>query len=122
MSVSNTDLMNQINQALSGVWIPLRLWDHPDLTPAEKFLIVEIDNLCDKDNPCSASNEHLATRLHVSATRLRAMLSNLMKRGYLVRLGSVGQQTLWCAHPDITTSPREVRELMRKYKMFCPEN
>jgi hypothetical protein len=69
-----------------GVWICAELWEHPDLTYAEKFLIAEIDSLSGKGAACFASNEFLAERILQKIGATNNLISSLTARGYLIRL------------------------------------
>lgn len=105
-----------------GVWICAALWDDRQLNFTEKCLIAEIDSLCGMDeetgeeHACFAGNNHLAKRMHMSPTRMRDTLANLTTRGYLVRLGFTGRQTLRCVCPNLSSNPQSAEELIEKYK------
>jgi hypothetical protein len=80
----------------------------------------EIDNLCGKNEfgeykACFAGNEHLAIRLHVSASHMRDMLADLTSRGYILRLEFTGRGTVRCINPEISSDPRCVNVLLKKY-------
>ena len=109
------------HRRFKGVWISAAIWDDPELSPTEKFLIAEVDSLCGKDedgkeHACYAGNEHLATRLHVSASHMRDMLAELTTRGYIVRLSFTGRSTHRCINPDLSSDPRFAKRLITKYK------
>jgi len=67
------------NREFAGVWIPKQLYFCQELTPAEKFLLVEINSF----TRCFCSNRHLAMHIGVSASRVSQILSSLQKRGYI---------------------------------------
>jgi len=100
-----------------GVWICAELWDHDGLSYAEKFLVAEIDSLCDKDKPCFASNEFLAKRLKIAPRYMNNMLAKLTADGFLHRLGFNGRSTLRCVSPEISSNPAAARQLIKKYSV-----
>lgn len=65
-----------------GVWIPKDIYLNRDLTPTEKFLLVEIDSLS-KNGECFASNEHFAQFLHISKDRVSKLLTKLRRMGLI---------------------------------------
>ena len=85
-------------------------------SPTEKFLVAEIDSLSGNDEPCFAGNAHLAEHLQTSQAHMRDMLAELTARGYLVRLGFIGRQTLRCARPDLSSNPDGARRLINRYR------
>ena len=100
-----------------GVWICAELWDHDGLSYAEKFLVAEIDSLCDKDKPCFASNEFLAKRLKIAPRYMNNMLAKLTADGFLHRLAFDGRSTLRCVSPEISSNPAAARQLIKKYSV-----
>jgi hypothetical protein len=108
------------HRRFKGVWICASIWDDPDLSPVQKFLIAEIDALCGKDDEtgeehaCFAGKEFLSKRLHVAPDHMRNMLADLTTRGYLVRLGFTGRQTLRCVRPDLSSNPQCAEDLIKK--------
>src|SRR6476469_3867874 len=65
-----------------GVLIPKDIYLNKDLTPTEKFLLVEIDSLS-KNDECFASNEHFAQFLQVSKDRVSKLLTKLRRMGLI---------------------------------------
>jgi hypothetical protein len=100
-----------------GVWICAELWDHDGLSYAEKFLVAEIDSLCDKEKPCFASNEFLAKRLKITPRYMNNMLAKLTANGFLHRLAFDGRSTLRCVSPEISSNPAAARQLIKKYSV-----
>ncbi len=71
---------DQLERKFDGVWIPKEIYLCHDLSPAEKFLLIEIDSF----KECFCSNRHLALHLGVSSSRVSQMISSLTDRGFLV--------------------------------------
>ena len=67
----------------TGVFIPANIWGNPDLTPAEKMLLGEIDSLSRRTGWCEASREHFATWLHCDPTNISHYVAKLEKLGFL---------------------------------------
>ena len=65
-----------------GVWIPREIYLNRDLTPTEKFLLVEIDSLS-KNGECFASNEHFAQFLGTSTRQVQYALKKLKDKGLI---------------------------------------
>ncbi len=65
-----------------GIWIPKELWRMKDLNLIEKVILIEIDNL-DNKNGCFAGNEYFADFLGLSKGRASKIINNLVKRGYI---------------------------------------
>ena len=65
-----------------GVWIPKDIYLNRDLTPTEKFLLVEIDSLS-KNGECFASNEHFAQFLGTSTRQVQYALKKLKDKGLI---------------------------------------
>lgn len=72
------------NKGFSGVWIPAHVWQSSELTMQEKFFSAEIEGLS-QSGPCFASNEYLAEFSQLSVPRVKAILSSLEKKGWLIR-------------------------------------
>jgi hypothetical protein len=70
------------NRDFKGVWIPAELYLNTDLTLTEKFILVEIDSFS-KHGECIASNQHFADFLGISANRVKHIIPDLVKRGYI---------------------------------------
>lgn len=70
------------NRDFKGVWIPAELYLNTDLSAIEKFIIVEIDSLS-QNGLCYASNQHFADFLGLSVDRVKHIIPDLVKRGYL---------------------------------------
>jgi hypothetical protein len=112
-----TRLRNEAEPArkFKGVWICAALWFDKALNPTEKFLIAEIDSLTGNGEPCFAGNKYLADQLRTSETHMRDMLADLTTRGYLVRLGFNGRQTLRCVRPELSSNPTSSKQLIKHF-------
>ena len=65
-----------------GVWIPKDIYLNRDLTPTEKFLLVEIDSLS-KNGECFASNEKLTQIFRTSTRQVQYALKKLKDKGLI---------------------------------------
>ena len=73
-----------------GIWIPIEIWDDPNLTLQEKHLLAELDSL-DREEGCFASNSYFAQFLGVSENTISAIITKLKKLNYVyVQGGSRG--------------------------------
>jgi len=70
---------------VKGIWIPIEIWESPELTPFEKVLLAEIDSL-DNGEGCFKSDANLAKRMMCSAGHLRNTLSSLRRRKWVKTL------------------------------------
>ena len=64
--------------------IPIDIWNLSELHPNERVLLAEVASF----KECFAGNDHFAKLLNVSEATARGYISNLIKRGYLIREGS----------------------------------
>lgn len=74
-----------MNRDFKGVWIPKEIWLRKDLTVSEKILITEIDSL-DTGGGCWAANGHFSDLLSRTVPSIGNIISDLCKRGYLVKI------------------------------------
>jgi len=65
-----------------GIWIPIEIWEHEDLSLQEKVFLAEIDSL-DNDDGCWASNEYFAKHFDLSKNRISVVISSLVNKGFL---------------------------------------
>lgn len=69
-----------------GVWIPERLYLTRELTPNEKFLLLEIHSLTKSSSrKCFASNKHFADFVGLKENTVQKMLLKLESSGYIKR-------------------------------------
>ena len=69
-----------------GIWIPERLYLSPDLSPREKFLLIEIYSLTQKDKGCFASNKHFANFIGLKENSIQKMLLKFEQLGLIERI------------------------------------
>lgn len=69
-----------------GIWIPERLYLSSELSPREKFLLIEIYSLTQKNRGCFASNKHFANFLGLKENSVQKMLLNFEQLGYIERI------------------------------------
>jgi len=70
--------------ATKGIWVPIEILQDKSLTMHEKFVLMEISQLCDlEENKCYALNEHFAKMLNVSKKSISNTMSSLVKKGLI---------------------------------------
>lgn len=74
-----------MERIVKGIWIPIEIWEADDLTWNEKILLMEIDSFTSKGKDCFISDEYLAAKVGVSERSARAMLANLINKGFVIR-------------------------------------
>jgi len=62
-----------------GVWIPATIWLNKELSIQEKMLLVKIDSF----KTCFASNQYLADFMGLSVPRVKSIIGNLRKLGFI---------------------------------------
>lgn len=72
-------------RAFKGVWIPKNLYMCTELTPNEKFLLLEIYSLS-KKNVCYAKNKHFADFTGLKENTVQKALLKFEENGYLNRV------------------------------------
>lgn len=69
-----------------GIWIPERLYLTRELSPNEKFLLVEIYSLTKNNSrKCFASNRHFADFVGLKENTVQKMMAKLENAGYIKR-------------------------------------
>lgn len=69
-----------------GIWIPGRLYLARNLTPNEKFVLIEIYSLTkNKSRQCFASNKHFADFVGLKENTIQKMMLKLENAGYIKR-------------------------------------
>lgn len=76
-----------------GIWIPERLYLSPDLSPREKFLLIEIYSLTQKDKGCFASNKHFANFIGLKENSIQKMLLKFEQLGLIERIFEYKENT-----------------------------
>lgn len=74
-----------------GIWTPSFIWTSSELTPLEKFIVMEIDSL-DNGEGCYATNEYLAGICCCSVSKVAHSISKLVEMGYLERMAFNGRK------------------------------
>ena len=72
-------------RGFKGVWIPKNLYMCTELTPNEKFLLLEIYSLS-KKNICYAKNKHFADFTGLKENTVQKALLKFEEKGYLNRV------------------------------------
>ena len=68
-----------LNLEFKGVWIPATIWLNKELSIQEKMLLVKIDSF----KTCFASNQYLADFMGLSVPRVKSIIGNLRKLGFI---------------------------------------
>lgn len=76
-----------------GIWIPERLYLSPDLSPREKFLLIEIYSLTQKGKGCFASNKHFANFIGLKENSIQKMLLKFEQLGLIERIFEYKENT-----------------------------
>ena len=76
-----------------GIWIPERLYLSPDLSPREKFLLIEIYSLTQKNKGCFASNKHFANFIGLKENSIQKMLLKFEQLGLIERIFEYKENT-----------------------------
>lgn len=74
-----------MERIVKGIWIPIEIWEAEDLSWNEKIILMEIDSFTSQGKDCYISDEYIASKVGVSERSARAMLSNLIHKGYIIR-------------------------------------
>lgn len=74
-----------MERIVKGIWFPIEIWEAADLSWNEKILLMEIDSFTSKGKDCFISDEYIADLIKVSERTARALLSNLIHKGYVER-------------------------------------
>ena len=74
-----------MERIVKGIWFPIEIWEAQDLSWNEKILLMEIDSFTSKGKDCFISDEYIADLIKVSERTARALLSNLIHKGYVER-------------------------------------
>jgi hypothetical protein len=67
----------------TGVFIPAKIWLHPDFTPIEKMMIGEIKALGEETGWCYAGNAHFAKWLKCSPQNISIYVNSFKKQGFI---------------------------------------
>lgn len=81
-----------MERQIKGIFIPIEIWENKDLSWNEKILLMEIDSFTSKNLPCFFSNEYIADLLGVKENTASILLSRLVKKGYVRRVGFNGRE------------------------------
>lgn len=72
---------SELTVANRGIWIPSQIWENKGLSIQEKALLARIHSY----DECFASNQFLADFLGLSVARTKAIITSLVRSGYLHR-------------------------------------
>jgi len=68
---------------ITGIWIPINLWEDENLTRIERDALTEILHFDKGELGCFASNNYFGKILQVSASRVSQVISSLKAKGYI---------------------------------------
>lgn len=77
-----------------GVWIPREIYLREDLSWTEKILLIEIQNFCNGEKGCFASNEYFAKFLNCSVGSIANMLTKLRNLGLVETINFDGRKRI----------------------------
>ena len=106
-------MSSELNYELKGVWIDRSVFFNAKLTPLDKIIITEIDNLCSKENNtgCYASNNYLADFCLCNERSVQRSIKKCKEMNYLkVEFDHKVYQTKWVQKMQ-TTSKLQVYQL-----------
>lgn len=81
-----------MERQIKGIFIPIEIWENKQLSWNEKILLMEIDSFTSKELPCYFSNEYIAELLGVKENTASIILSKLIKKGYVRKVGFNGRE------------------------------
>ena len=74
------------------ITISTDILQNKDLTPNEKFVLAEIEQLCSLEHECYPSNGYFADLIGISKSNASRTIANLQEKGYIEILKA--QETL----------------------------
>lgn len=117
--------------------VPINIWEHGDLTPTEKMVLVDIESYS-INGETTIGAQALATSTGIPTKEVKATLKSLQDKGGIsVRIGSDGEKILipylykerYLSSPEnavkVGTTPTDVLslpwdEIAEKWKESCP--
>lgn len=117
--------------------VPINIWEHSDLTPTEKMILVDIESYC-INGETTIGTQAIATSTGITNKEVKAALKSLQEKGGIsVRIGSDGQRAItpylykerYISSPEnavkVGTTPTDVislpwDEIADKWKEYCP--
>lgn len=86
MKKEKKEIVIPSNRDFKGIWIPERLYLTRELTPNEKFLLLEIYSLTKSNSrECFASNKHFADFVGLKENTIQKMMLKFENAGYIKR-------------------------------------
>ena len=77
-------MVEEHKRAFKGVWMPATILMNPNLTHAEKILMVHINSLdCEERGGCYATNKYLAMCVQLHELSVSRSISKLKSMGYI---------------------------------------
>lgn len=114
-----------MNRDFKGVWIPKEVWLDRKLSLLEKFFLVEIDSLDNKDG-CFASNDYFSNFFYISKSRCTQVISSLKTKGYITvtinRKGSNVSKRIIKVFKKLNTPSKKLNTVSQETKHPYLEN
>ena len=66
---------------IKGIWIPVEIWEHQEISLQEKVFLAEIDSLSG-DKGCWANNRYFSEFFQLSTRRVSDIINSLVKKGF----------------------------------------
>lgn len=85
-------MKEEVHRNFKGIWIPREIWLSDKLTIGEKVMLAEIDSLEDEQKGCYCSNKYLGEFFNLSADRVKDIISNLVKKGFVENNAKKGEK------------------------------
>lgn len=126
-----------MKRQIQHIVIPINIWEHPDLTPAEKMVLCDIESYC-INGETTVGAQAIASGCGMSTKEVKTALKSLQEKGGIsVRLGENGEKLVtpylykerYLSSPEnvvkVGTTPTDVLslpwdEIAEKWKEYCP--
>lgn len=117
---------NQVQRHCKGIWIPIEIWNDPDLNLTQKALWAELHALNGPDG-CFASNAYLAKFMGIDERNIRAAIAVLKEKGLVYQESFDGRtrvlRTLYPQPPgNIPTPPKKSLDIDIEHPVRPDEN
>lgn len=101
-------MAEQHKKELKGIWIPIHIWECPDITPVQKMMLAEIWHLSRNGKGCTASNSYFANLFGVKPRTIQRYIEGLRDSGLI--------EIHYFDHEDVGTR----REMMPTQQLHMP--
>lgn len=94
-----------------GIFLPDEFIQCPNLSPAERILLAVIYGFRNSAYGCFATNDYLEIKCNLTTNSVRTILSNLIKRGFLIR-------EMYNSSRKLTVCMSKIKELIQEKHTF----